>query len=66
MDETWVCYDRQLIDDQLYELWGKFKASVRILVLSDSCHSGTVSVRFRTSSPERSMLRAMPTSVARD
>ena len=56
MDETWVCYDRQLIDDQLYELWGKFKASVRILVLSDSCHSGTVSVRFRTSSPERSML----------
>ena len=37
MDETWVCYDRQLIDDQLYELWGKFKASVRILVLSDNC-----------------------------
>jgi hypothetical protein len=28
MDETWVCYDRQLIDDELYELWGKFKAGV--------------------------------------
>src|SRR6266478_1991135 len=42
MDETWVCYDRQFIDDELYELWGKFKSGVRIIVLSDSCHSGTV------------------------
>ncbi len=42
MDETWVLFDRQLVDDELYALWGKFKAGVRILVLSDSCHSGTV------------------------
>jgi len=42
MDETWVLFDRQLVDDELYDLWGKFKAGVRILVLSDSCHSGTV------------------------
>lgn len=41
-DETWVCYDRQLIDDELYALWGKFESGVRIFVLSDSCHSGTV------------------------
>jgi len=40
-DETWVLYDRQLIDDELYALWGKFQTGVRILVLSDSCHSGT-------------------------
>ena len=41
-DETWVLYDRMLVDDELYALWGQFKAGVRILVLSDSCHSGTV------------------------
>lgn len=41
-DETWCLYDRQLIDDELWALWGRFKAGVRILVLSDSCHSGTV------------------------
>jgi hypothetical protein len=41
-DETWVLYDRQLIDDELYVLWGKFKPGVRIFLLSDSCHSGSV------------------------
>lgn len=41
-DETWVLYDRELIDDELYALFAKFKSGVRVLVLSDSCHSGTV------------------------
>ncbi|KWX00123.1 peptidase C14 [Carbonactinospora thermoautotrophica] len=41
-DETWVLYDRQLLDDELFELFGGFAAGVRILMLSDSCHSGTV------------------------
>jgi metacaspase-1 len=41
-DETWLAYDRQIIDDELFALWTKFKPGVRILVLSDSCHSGSV------------------------
>ena len=41
-DETWVLFDRQLVDDELYTLWGEFRPGVRIFVLSDSCHSGTV------------------------
>jgi metacaspase-1 len=41
-DETWVLYDRQLVDDELYALWAKFSPGVRIFVLSDSCHSGSV------------------------
>ena len=40
-DETWVLYDRQLVDDELYALWTSFRPGVRIIVLSDSCHSGT-------------------------
>src|SRR3954451_2463540 len=42
MDETWVSYDRQIVDDELYAAFGTFTAGVRIAVLSDSCHSGTV------------------------
>jgi hypothetical protein len=63
MDETWVLYDRQLVDDELYDLWGKFKAGVRIVVLSDSCHSGTVvrNIPAFISGGPRS--RAMPRSV---
>jgi metacaspase-1 len=41
-DETWVLYDRMLIDDELYDLWSHFDGNVRIVLLSDSCHSGTV------------------------
>ncbi|WP_428423307.1 caspase family protein [Methylibium sp.] len=41
-DETWCLYDGQLIDDELYAELGRFAKGVRVLVLSDSCHSGTV------------------------
>ncbi len=41
-DETWVLYDRMLVDDELWLQWSHFAAGVRIFVLSDSCHSGTV------------------------
>ncbi|HXI13211.1 MAG TPA: caspase family protein [Thermoanaerobaculia bacterium] len=41
-DETWCMFDRQLVDDELYTMYGKFTPGVRILVLSDSCHSGSV------------------------
>lgn len=41
-DETWVLYDRQLLDDELYAAYASFSPGVRIAVFSDSCHSGTV------------------------
>ena len=28
MDETWVLFDRQLVDDELYALWGKFNTGL--------------------------------------
>ena len=42
MDETWVLYDRQMVDDEVYSLLGTLKPGVRVAIFSDSCHSGTV------------------------
>nr|AYM53950.1 peptidase C14 caspase catalytic subunit p20 [Corallococcus coralloides] len=42
-DETWVLYDGELIDDEIYVALSKLKQDVRVLMFSDSCHSGTVS-----------------------
>ncbi|MBV8076028.1 MAG: caspase family protein [Planctomycetaceae bacterium] len=42
LDETWCLYDRMLIDDELGRLWTEFADGVRILMISDSCHSGSV------------------------
>lgn len=41
-DETWCLFNGQLLDDELKNLWTKFAEGVRIFVISDSCHSGTV------------------------
>lgn len=68
MDETWCLYDGQLIDDELYSSWGAFASGVRIFLLSDSCHSGTVSKAIHYREKSRSGLppvyRAMPDEVA--
>src|SRR5258705_7150532 len=48
-DETWCLYDRQLVDDELFLCYSQFRAGVRILIFSDSCHSGTVSRYARDS-----------------
>lgn len=44
-DQTYCLYDELLIDDEMMALWIKFKPGVRILVISDSCHSGSI-VKF--------------------
>ena len=41
-DETLCFYDGQLIDDELYALWQEFDAGVRIFVVTDCCHSGSM------------------------
>ncbi len=40
-DETLVAYNREIIDDELNEIWPTFSSGVRIVMLSDSCNSGT-------------------------
>jgi len=63
-DETWCLFDGQLIDDELYFELSRFAAGVRVLVLSDSCHSGSVT-RDRTPLPPPPGFRAklMPDAV---
>lgn len=41
-DETWCLFDGELVDDELYAALAAFATGVRVLVFSDSCHSGTV------------------------
>ncbi|CAM3234742.1 caspase family protein [Corallococcus sp. ZKHCc1 1396] len=43
LDETWCLYDGEIIDDELYVAMSKLKPGVRVFMLSDSCHSGSVS-----------------------
>jgi len=63
MDETWVLYDRQLVDDELHQLYSKFKSGARILVLSDSCHSGTVTRATPPWEAAQPAVRVLPAAV---
>jgi len=42
VDDTWCLYDGQLLDDELNVLLAEFDEGVRVLVVTDSCHSGTM------------------------
>jgi hypothetical protein len=44
-DETWCLFDREFFDDEILELLSHFNEGVRILFISDSCHSGTIATR---------------------
>lgn len=45
LDETWCLYDSQLIDDEIAHALAGLQAGVRVVVMSDSCHSGSVTRR---------------------
>ncbi len=64
-DETWCLYDGQLVDDELYYELSRFATGVRILVLSDSCHSGSVTREVRPPPPPPGQrVKLMPDAVA--
>lgn len=66
-DETWCLYDAHLTDDELYLALAAFKAGTRMLVLSDSCHSGTVGRQVSSDAPVLSagpVSRLMPAGIA--
>lgn len=45
-DEAWCLYDGNLIDDDIKAIIAKAPAGVRLTILSDSCHSGTITRAF--------------------
>lgn len=52
-DETVCLYDRQLLDDEVEVACRAFAPGVRILLLVDSCHSGTVNEAPPNAPPPR-------------
>ena len=40
-DETVLAYDREILDDEFNDLWLLANEGVRVVMLSDSCNSGT-------------------------
>jgi hypothetical protein len=65
MDETLVAYDAEVIDDELNDIWLRFKRGVRILMMSDSCNSGSnyrLMGRDRQPEPMRPIIDAKLTS----
>lgn len=64
LDETWCLYDGEMVDDELAVLWSKFKEGVRIIVYSDSCHSGSVLKAFEKGEGPTERFRIMPSAVA--
>ena len=67
-DETWCLFDGELLDDEIYSCLSEFKPGVRIYVLSDSCHSGTVTkaaVRksLKDYHERRNLIKSMPATV---
>lgn len=66
-DETWCLFDGELLDDELNLELSGLAAGVRVLVLSDSCHSGTVVRAPGSAGGDDPSLtpRAMPSDVGR-
>jgi hypothetical protein len=44
-DETWVLYDRMLIDDEIDSAFARFADGVRVVTVLDSCHSASATRR---------------------
>ena len=74
-DETWLLYDGILLDDEVDLACKDFAAGVRIVIVADSCHSGTstrnvvmlepAQVVPRDAGPDVVIERRVPEAVAR-
>lgn len=69
-DETWVCWDRQLVDDELHAALASFARDIRVIVVSDASRSSTIARNALAPSPPvrtpegARRARIMPAAVA--
>lgn len=59
-DETWCLYNGQLIDDELHLLFSQYEQGVRVIVISDSCHSGTITKAMPWEEPSEVIEKTLP------
>lgn len=64
MNETLCMYDREIIDDEFAALWNLFPAGSRVIMISDSCHSGTVAREIGCDSEVAEGSRLVPVATA--
>ena len=46
-DEAWVSYDGFILDDELFECFSEIDNEIRVVLVSDSCHSESMSRIFQ-------------------
>jgi len=64
-DEAWCLYDKPLLDDDLKLLWTLFKKGIRILVVSDSCHSASILSKRSYDNKNRNPFDTLPAEVVK-
>lgn len=67
-DEAWCLYDGFVLDDELHAALVTLPAGVRVLVVSDSCFSGTVTRPYDPAAPAPTppdAVRGAPAAIAR-
>jgi hypothetical protein len=64
-DQTLCLYDRPIVDDLLHADLAAFAPGVRIVMVADSCHSGTVAkAMFGDGGPDDEVARGVPPTLA--
>jgi metacaspase-1 len=73
LDDTWCLHDGHFLDDELNVLLAGFQPGCRVLILSDSCHSGTMLKSKKTDKENAERItdefvysRATPASVSEE
>jgi metacaspase-1 len=63
-DDSWCLWDGQILEDEIRASLLQFARGVRVVVISDTCHAGTLVRSFVPCSAARDRARHMPQEIA--